>query len=43
VPALDQDAHIYRGIIPFVFIQLVMVLILVMAPGLVTWLPNLSR
>jgi len=42
-PPSVKTTHIYRGIIPFVAIQLVMVVILVMAPGLVTWLPNLSR
>jgi tripartite ATP-independent transporter DctM subunit len=42
-PPSIKTTHIYRGIIPFVAIQLVMVVVLVMAPGLVTWLPNLSR
>ena len=42
-PPSIKTTHIYRGIIPFVAIQLVMVLLLVVAPGLVTWLPNLSR
>jgi tripartite ATP-independent transporter DctM subunit len=42
-PPSVKTTDIYRGIIPFVFIQLLMVLILVMAPGLVTWLPNLAR
>ena len=42
-PPSVKTTDIYRGIIPFVFIQLLMVVILVMAPGLVTWLPNLSR
>ena len=42
-PPSVKTTHIYRGIIPFVAIQMLMVLILVLAPGLVTWLPNLSR
>lgn len=32
---------IYRGIIPFVLIQLAVVILLVLVPELVTWLPNL--
>jgi tripartite ATP-independent transporter DctM subunit len=33
-------SHIYRGIIPYVFIQVVAVLMIAMIPGLVTWLPK---
>ena len=32
---------IYRGIIPFVLIQLAVVLSMVMIPALVTWLPTM--
>src|SRR4051812_26995870 len=33
--------HIYVGIIPFVLIQLVMLVVLWFAPGLATWLPRM--
>jgi len=33
--------HIYRGIIPFVLLQLTGMIILVIFPGLVTWLPDI--
>ena len=33
--------HIYKGIMPFVFLQLIGLAILVMFPGLITWLPAL--
>lgn len=33
--------HIYRGILPFVGLQLVAIGIIIMFPGLVTWLPEL--
>jgi TRAP-type mannitol/chloroaromatic compound transport system permease large subunit len=33
--------HIYRGIIPFVLLQLVGLTILALFPGLITWLPAL--
>jgi tripartite ATP-independent transporter DctM subunit len=33
--------HIYRGVIPFVIIQLLMLVILSFFPGLATWLPHL--
>ena len=33
--------HIYRGIMPFVFLQLIGLLILSFFPGLITWLPAL--
>ena len=32
--------HIYRGIIPFVMLQLVGLIILAVFPGLITWLPD---
>ncbi len=32
--------HIYRGILPFVAIQMVAIGIIIMFPGLVTWLPK---
>ena len=31
--------HIYKGIIPFVFLQLIGLAVLVLFPGLITWLP----
>jgi tripartite ATP-independent transporter DctM subunit len=33
--------HIYKGIIPFVLIQLVTILVLIAFPDIVTWLPDL--
>ncbi len=33
--------HIYRGVIPFVFLQLLMLVILSLFPALATWLPKL--
>ncbi|MBT8345562.1 MAG: TRAP transporter large permease subunit [Desulfofustis sp.] len=33
--------HIYRGIIPFVILQLIGLIILAVFPGLITWLPDL--
>ena len=32
--------HIYRGIIPFVMLQLIGLIILAVFPGLITWLPD---
>ncbi|AEI14426.1 TRAP dicarboxylate transporter, DctM subunit [Flexistipes sinusarabici DSM 4947] len=34
-------SHIYRGIIPFVILQLIGLVLIVMFPEIVTWLPNL--
>lgn len=34
-------AHIYKGILPFVLLQIVGIIILVFIPGLVTWLPGI--
>jgi tripartite ATP-independent transporter DctM subunit len=39
-PASVTTAQIYRGVIPFVAIQLGVLLILALFPGLVTWLPE---
>jgi len=33
--------HIYRGVIPFILIQLLMLVILAMFPALATWLPKI--
>ncbi len=33
--------HIYRGILPFVFLQVISMVILCLFPAIVTWLPNL--
>ena len=32
--------HIYRGVVPFVVMQLFMLVILALFPGMATWLPN---
>ena len=40
-PATVTTGQIYRGIIPFVGIQLLALLVLSAFPGLVTWLPGL--
>jgi TRAP-type mannitol/chloroaromatic compound transport system permease large subunit len=32
--------HIYRGVIPFVFLQLLMLVILSLFPAMATWLPK---
>ena len=39
-PAAVTTAHIYRGVIPFVAIQLLALLLLALVPELATWLPN---
>jgi tripartite ATP-independent transporter DctM subunit len=39
-PPEIRTGHIYRGIIPFVFFQLIGLLIVVFFPELVTWLPS---
>jgi tripartite ATP-independent transporter DctM subunit len=33
--------HVYRGIMPFVLLQVISMVILCLFPGIVTWLPNL--
>lgn len=40
VPETIKITHIYRGIIPFVAIQLVVILILLVFPQVTLWLPN---
>ena len=39
-PESVRTGQIYRGVIPFVAIQLLALLILAGYPGLVTWLPD---
>ncbi len=34
--------HIYRGVVPFVLIQLLMLVILALFPGMATWLPQVD-
>ena len=40
-PAEVDTTAIYRGVIPFVAIQLTLLILLAFQPGLVTWLPGL--
>ena len=35
-----KTSQIYRGVIPFVIIQILMLLVLVMYPEISTWLPD---
>jgi len=42
-PPSIKTHHIYRGIIPFIGIQLLMVVVIATFPRLVTWLPELAR
>jgi TRAP-type mannitol/chloroaromatic compound transport system permease large subunit len=39
-PPEVTTAHIYRGVIPFVAIQLFALCLLALWPGLATWLPE---
>ncbi len=39
-PSTVSTAHIYRGVIPFVGIQIFALIILAIFPEIVTWLPN---
>ena len=39
-PAEVKTTHIYQGVIPFIFIQLIMLGILALFPELATWLPH---
>jgi tripartite ATP-independent transporter DctM subunit len=43
VPESVSTSAIYRGVIPFILIQLLLLGLLALWPGLVTWLPNLMR
>jgi TRAP-type mannitol/chloroaromatic compound transport system permease large subunit len=40
-PDTVSTGQIYRGVIPFVVIQLLALIILAVFPSIVTWLPNL--
>lgn len=42
-PPSIKSGHIYQGIIPFIVLQLLMLVLLVLFPRLVTWLPSLAR
>ena len=39
-PAEIETSEIYRGVVPFVIIQLALLLLLALQPGLATWLPS---
>lgn len=43
VPPEMKMGHIYRGIVPFVVIMLIVVTIITIFPNLVLWLPNMSN
>ncbi len=42
-PPEVRTQDIYRGVIPFVLLQLALLLLLALQPGIVTWLPNLLK
>ncbi len=42
-PPSIASHHIYRGIVPFIFLQLLALLLLVLFPELVNWLPSLAN
>jgi len=42
-PPSIKTHHIYRGVVPFIAIQLMMVAIVALFPRVVTWLPELAR
>ena len=42
-PPSIKSHHIYRGIIPFILLQLLALLLLVLFPGIVNWLPGLAN
>jgi TRAP-type mannitol/chloroaromatic compound transport system permease large subunit len=39
-PPEVATSHIYRGIIPFVILQLIGLMIVILYPSLATWLPE---
>jgi tripartite ATP-independent transporter DctM subunit len=41
VPESVNTTDIYRGVIPFIILQLLLLLLLALQPGLVTWLPSI--
>lgn len=40
-PPEIKTAHIYRGVLPFIILQVIGIIILALFPGLITWLPNM--
>jgi tripartite ATP-independent transporter DctM subunit len=42
-PPSIKTHHVYRGVVPFIAIQLVMVLVIALFPALVTYLPEVAR
>ena len=41
-PSSVSTGEIYRGVLPFIILQLLLLLILLRWPGLTTWLPGLA-
>ncbi len=41
-PAIVKTEELYRGVIPFICLQLLVLLIIILFPDLVMWLPSLS-
>ncbi len=42
-PPEIRTGHIYKGIVPFIIIQLLLLLLVILFPQLVTWLPRMSQ
>lgn len=43
VPESVKTVDIYRGVVPFIILQLLLLLLIALQPGLVTWLPSILR
>ena len=43
VPESVNTTDIYRGVIPFIILQLLLLLLLALQPRLVTWLPSILK
>jgi TRAP-type mannitol/chloroaromatic compound transport system permease large subunit len=41
-PAIVKTEELYRGVIPFIALQLLVLLMIILFPDLVMWLPSLS-
>jgi TRAP-type mannitol/chloroaromatic compound transport system permease large subunit len=41
-PKEVSTRDIYKGVIPFIFIQIIVIFLVVSVPGIATWLPSVT-
>jgi TRAP-type mannitol/chloroaromatic compound transport system permease large subunit len=42
-PPEVTTTHLYKGIVPFILIQLTLIALMILFPSIITWLPQMTK